>query len=147
MLSSPVRCGLDLRGYRTFGATSCSLGYGPVTRSHPEDGLVDGLQRLGFPPPCHPSYKALALTLAGLTPAERVRLRWTHNGPYGFPVSRFHKGVARGFKEGISENKRTSPYSPISLRSGRCLHLELPRFGGQLIAWHLSRLLIAPLEV
>ena len=25
--------------------------------------------------------------------------------------------------------------------------LELPRFGGQLIAWHLSRLLIAPLEV
>ena len=25
------------------------------------------------------------------------------NGPYGFPVSRFHKGVARGVKEGTSE--------------------------------------------
>ena len=58
------------------------LHYGPVTRCHPEDGLVDGLQRLGFPPPCHPSYKALALTLAGLTPAERVRLRWTHNATF-----------------------------------------------------------------
>ena len=58
------------------------LRYGPVTRSHPEDGLVDGLQRFGFPPPCHPSYKALALTLAGLTPAERVRLRWTHNATF-----------------------------------------------------------------
>ena len=63
------------------------LHYGPVTRCHPEDGLVDGLQRLGFPPPCHPSYKALALTLAGLTPAERVRLRWTHNRTGGFPAS------------------------------------------------------------
>ena len=58
------------------------LHYGPVTRCHPEDGLVDGLQRFGFPPPCHPSYKALALTLAGLTPAERVRLRWTHNATF-----------------------------------------------------------------
>ena len=47
------------------------------------------------------------------------------NGPYGFPVSRFHKGVARGFKEGTSEIKRTSPYSTISLRSGRSLHPPL----------------------
>ena len=73
---------------RTFGATSAiRLRYGPVTRCHPEDGLVDGLQRLGFPPPCHPSYKALAFTLAGLTPAERVRLRWTHNRTGGSPAS------------------------------------------------------------
>ena len=63
------------------------LRYGPVTCCHPEDGLVDGLQRLGFPPPCHPSYKALAFTLAGLTPAERVRLRWTHNRAGGSPAS------------------------------------------------------------
>ena len=73
---------------RTFGATSViRLRYGPVTCCHPEDGLVDGLQRFGFPPPCHPSYKALAFTLAGLTPAERVRLRWTHNRTGGFTAS------------------------------------------------------------
>src|ERR1035437_8310662 len=30
--------------------------YGPVTRDLPEGDLVDGLQSLGFPPPCHPSY-------------------------------------------------------------------------------------------
>jgi len=60
------------------------LHYGPVTRSHPEDGVVDGLQRFGFPLPCHPSYKALAFALAGLSPAERVRLLWTHNRTCGF---------------------------------------------------------------
>ncbi len=32
--------------------------YGPVTRNHPEDGFVDGLQVIGLPPPCHPSYGA-----------------------------------------------------------------------------------------
>ena len=32
-------------------------------------------------------YKALAFTLAGLTPAERVRLRWTHNRTGGFTAS------------------------------------------------------------
>jgi len=32
--------------------------YGPVTRDLPEGDLVDGLQSLGFPPPCHPSYGA-----------------------------------------------------------------------------------------
>src|SRR5580700_6804326 len=34
------------------------LRYGPVTRSHPYGDVVDGLQVIGFPPPCHPSYKA-----------------------------------------------------------------------------------------
>ena len=55
----------------------------------------------------------------GLTSVRRS------NGPYSFPVSRFHRGVARGFREGTSEIKRTSPYSPMSLRSGRCLHPPL----------------------
>src|SRR5216683_3289085 len=40
--------------------------------------FVDGLQVIGFPPPCHPSYEALALTSAGLSPAERASLCWTH---------------------------------------------------------------------
>ena len=36
------------------------------------------LQFIGFPPPCHPNYRALALTPAGLSPAERAILCWTH---------------------------------------------------------------------
>ena len=36
--------------------------------------------RSGFPPPCHPNYRALALTPAGLSPAERASLCWTHVG-------------------------------------------------------------------
>jgi hypothetical protein len=38
---------------------------GPVTRSHPYDDLVDGLQVIGFPPLCHPSYKASGFCLGG----------------------------------------------------------------------------------
>src|SRR4029450_6494018 len=30
------------------------------------DGVVDGLQSVGFPPPCHPSYGRLALAPVGL---------------------------------------------------------------------------------
>jgi hypothetical protein len=39
--------------------------YGPVTRCHPEDATVDGLQRFGFPPPCHPRYKVSSFCLGG----------------------------------------------------------------------------------
>ena len=38
---------------------------GPVTCSHPYDGVVDGLQVIGFPPPCHPSYEASGSCLGG----------------------------------------------------------------------------------
>ncbi len=34
------------------------LRYGGETRHHPKDGFVDGLQFIGFPPTCHPSYGA-----------------------------------------------------------------------------------------
>ena len=33
------------------------LRYGLETRQRPADAGVDGLQKFGFPPPCHPSYK------------------------------------------------------------------------------------------
>ena len=67
MLPSPYRCnGLGLRGSVTFGATSCvRFRYGPVTRRHPEDDVVDGLQRFSFLPPCHPSYKVSGFYLGG----------------------------------------------------------------------------------
>jgi hypothetical protein len=45
--------GIVCRGYPRVHSR-----YGPAARSHPSDGFVDGLQSLGFPPPCHPSYGA-----------------------------------------------------------------------------------------
>ncbi len=43
----------------TFRGYQCvRLRCSPVTRSRPSDDSVDGLQVIGFPPPCHPSYKA-----------------------------------------------------------------------------------------
>ena len=73
--------------------------YGLVIRSHPFDGCVDRLQDFGFPPPCYPSYRALALTLAGLPPAEQTSLRWTHNRTgtsrlIRLPLSK-HQGIPR----------------------------------------------------
>ncbi len=63
--------------------------YGLVTRSLPFDGCVNRLQDFGFPPPCYPSYRALAFTLAGLTPTEQTSLRWTHNRACSFPAHGF----------------------------------------------------------
>src|SRR5262249_60428406 len=48
------------------------LRYGPVTRSPPYGGFVDGLQSLGFPPPCHPSYGASGSCPGGTS------TRWMH---------------------------------------------------------------------
>ena len=54
----PHGCGLSLRASHFRGHLCVHLRYGPLTRSHPCDGLVDRLQSLGFPPPCYPSYGA-----------------------------------------------------------------------------------------
>ena len=62
--------------------------YGPMTRVFPKETLVDRLQDFGFPPPCYPSYEALTITSAGLTPAEHASLSWTHNAACGFPALR-----------------------------------------------------------
>ena len=55
------------------------LRYSLETRHHPADGAVERLQRVGFPSPCAPSYRALAFPLVGLPPTEHASLRWTHN--------------------------------------------------------------------
>ena len=55
------------------------LRYGLATRPHPEDEAVERLQKVGFPSPCSPSYRALAFPLVGLSPTEHASLRWTHN--------------------------------------------------------------------
>ena len=41
------------------------LRYGLETRPHPADEAVERLQKVGFPLPCSPSYRALAFTLVG----------------------------------------------------------------------------------
>ena len=55
------------------------LRYGLATRPHPMDEAVERLQKVGFPSPCSPSYRALAFPLVGFSPTEHASLRWTHN--------------------------------------------------------------------
>jgi hypothetical protein len=61
--STDRRLGLRILGFR--GHLCVRLRCGPVTRGHPCDDPVDGLQVIGFPPPCHPSYKASGFCLGG----------------------------------------------------------------------------------
>jgi hypothetical protein len=55
------------------------LRYGLETRPHPIDEAVERLQKVGFPSPCSPSYRALAFPLVGFSPTEHASLYWTHN--------------------------------------------------------------------
>ena len=94
MLPSSTENGLGLRTFRLSGLPVRSLslrpGNSPTT---PHDGRVNGLQISGFSPPCHPNYGALALTPAGLSPAERASLCWTHFRTSGFPTVRLEAQV------------------------------------------------------
>ena len=79
MLLSSRTWGLSLRAFYLSRPPVRSLslrpGNSPAT---PYGGRVNGLQVIVFSPPCHPCYGALALTPAGLSPAERASLCWTH---------------------------------------------------------------------
>src|SRR3989441_6405783 len=79
MLPSPLNREARPPGLKYFGATCAftSVTARGLTH-HPFDGLVGGLQSLGFPPPCHPSYGALALSPAGLTSPGYVRFLSNH---------------------------------------------------------------------
>jgi hypothetical protein len=76
-------CGLGLRGMRarppgplTFRATQCiRFRYGPVTRSHPYDDPSMGFRSFVSLLPAIQATKLRAVTLAGLSPAERASLR------------------------------------------------------------------------
>ena len=59
MLPSPYGCGLGLRGFSLSGPPIRSLPLRPGdSLTIPMDCFVDGLQIFGFPPTCHPSYRA-----------------------------------------------------------------------------------------
>jgi len=64
------------------------LRYGLETRPHPADEAVERLQKVGFPSPCSPSYRALAFPLGGFSPTEHASLRWTHNRACTFQRTR-----------------------------------------------------------
>ena len=59
MLPSPYSCGLGLRGFSLSGPPVRSLSLRPGDSfTSPKDCFVDGLQIIGFPHTCHPSYRA-----------------------------------------------------------------------------------------
>ena len=95
MLPSSTGNGLGLQTFQLSGLPVRSLALRPGDSSTtPYGGRVNGLQIIGFSPPCHPNYGALALTPAGLSPAERASLCWTHCRTSGFPTVRSLAGHA-----------------------------------------------------
>src|SRR6516165_3155150 len=80
LLPSPSGCGLGLRIFALSGPPLRSLALRPGdSPAIPKMTVSMGFRSFGFPPACHPSYGASALTPAGLTPAEHISLLWTHN--------------------------------------------------------------------
>jgi hypothetical protein len=89
LLPSPYSWGLGLRGYSLSGPPVRSLALRPGdSPAIPKMTVSMGFRTFGFPPACHPSYGASALTPAGLTPAEHISLFWTHNRTRELPLIR-----------------------------------------------------------
>jgi hypothetical protein len=85
--------------------------YGLDTRPHPEDEAVERLQKVGFPSPCSPSYRALAFPLVGFPPTEHASLRWTHNRtcPFqGIRLSTFRSDLVFALWQGVHTGWRFS---------------------------------------
>jgi hypothetical protein len=82
---------------------------GPVTRNRPFDDSVDGLQVIGFPPLCHPSYQASGFCLDGtFFPLNAPAFNWTHFRTAGFP----RYGSKAGYQSVPSQSKvdRSTPH-------------------------------------
>ena len=95
------------------------LRYGLDTRPHPEDEAVERLQKVGFPSPCSPSYRALAFPLVGFPPTEHASLRWTHNRAGGFHRTRLtREGRLQGMS--ISPTPQSSPWSACAFVDYLC---------------------------
>ena len=92
---------------------SLRSGNSPTT---PYGGRVNGLQLIGFPPPCHPNYRALALTPAGLSPAERASLCWTHVGSRTGAPTVGYGGKSNHFRVGPQSGSHNHVSSPRLLK-------------------------------
>lgn len=78
MLPSPHGCGLASRATHFRGRLCVHFRCGPMTRRHPEDDSVDGLQVIDFFPSTILATRLLVFTWVGLSPTERASLCWTH---------------------------------------------------------------------
>ena len=107
---------------------SLRSGNSPTT---PYGGRVNGLQLIGFPPPCHPNYRALALTTGGSIPRSNAQRTTpgqprslsapiitsaSSNAACGFPALRF----PACFTSRVMRPIQPSP-SRISFASGRAV--------------------------
>jgi hypothetical protein len=88
LLPSPFRLQARPPGRSLSGPPLRSLALRPGDSRSCCHDTVDELQVIGFPPPCHLATGRLAFALAGLSPAERASLSWTHNRTCPFRVIR-----------------------------------------------------------
>ena len=136
MLPSPSQLQARPPGLLTCGATcafACATAWtlAPI----PQMRLVERLQKVGFPPPCSPSYRALAFPLVGFSPTEHASLRWTHTRTGYFRLIRLtREGHLQ--EASISPTPRHSPWSACAFAgylctvsppspSGRCLSRDV----------------------
>ena len=117
MLLSSRTWGLSLRVFcfsrPPVRSLSLRPGNSPAT---PYGGRVNGLQVIVFSPPCHPCYGALALTPAGLSPAERASLCWTHVGSRTGAPTVGSGGKSNHFRVGPQSGSHDHVSSPRLLK-------------------------------
>jgi len=97
------------------------LRYSLETRPHPIDEAVERLQKVGFPSPCSPSYRALAFPLVGFPPTEHASLRWTHNRTCHFDGIRLNTFDCSPWRH----HEASGPISPVPQVS-TCVQLTRP---------------------
>ena len=91
------------------------LRYSLETRPHPTDEAVERLQKVGFPSPCSPSYRALAFPLVGFPPTEHASLSWTHNRTCHFHGIR----LSTCDRSPWHDHEASVPISPVPRESTR----------------------------
>ena len=137
MLLSSRTWGLSLRVFcfsrPPVRSLSLRPGNSPAT---PYGGRVNGLQVIVFSPPCHPCYGALALTPAGLSPAERASLCWTHK-PYtmytSVDVRQIFEGTATAVDvSGEILESAVVPTPAVDLGVGGLYHISNLSIGGSM---------------
>jgi hypothetical protein len=109
MLPSPSQCGLDLRNYVFSRSPLGLLSLRPGdSLTNPKLALSMGFRPLVSLQSTIQATGPLALTLAGLTPAEDASLRWTHTEIVEtLYLSRFMGLVQQAKANGLDSNGGT----------------------------------------
>jgi hypothetical protein len=90
---------------------------GPVTRNRAFDDSVDGLQVIGFPPPCHPSCKASGFCLGGI------------HFPLNAPAFAGRTPGRRDFPDPVGSEGISSWGLPVTLSAQAMVRIRCPRVG------------------